>query len=268
MEMLNMLECNLPNDWQARLRQIGYSLWGSVAFVAVVLTLRGLAGAFRQEVSPLSAFVSAFVAAVLCAAALGFFRVGIPIGFTRTQSRFAVLMMVLPPTLIGVVLCPATSSLGVAWITLLAVAQTIAVHLVARPAESSRTLADEAGHSDAVPAILAPALEEPDLTQWMTRRTVLEAGETWEQIEGQSTVEFAAGQQHAAMHISMCPPMSVAPEIECEIQGEVSVEWKVAAVHPYGVRLELRRAAPAAAVSVAVGYTMAAIVQPNMAKAA
>ncbi len=260
--------CLLSAEGRSRLQQTAFAVWGSVAFVAIVFTGRGLAGAFRQELSTLAACVSAFVAAGICFGAMIGYRSAIPEGFTRNQTRLAFGLTVLPCVLLGVVLCPASSSLGIAWITTLGVGLTLGVQLIAKPFADLPNLHETGNPAETIP-VFPQALEAPDLTQWMTRRTLLEAGSRWEQIEGQSTVEFAAGQSHATLHLSMCPPMSSTPEIECEVQGEVFVEWKVAAVYPYGVRLELRRPAPAAdPLAVAVGYTMAAEIQTQLAKAA
>ncbi len=154
------------------------------------------------------------------------------------------------------------------WVTILGIGLSLVSQLIVRPVALQTAIAQEQFPATLpVTSALPKALAEPDLTQWMKRKSVVEDGEVWEQIEGVATVEFAAGQQHAALHLSICPPLSSTPEIECETQGDI--EWKVTALHPYGVRLEIRRAAPLAnSQSVSVGYTMAAVVPAKLSKAA
>ena len=268
MVMLESVEKHIPARWQNPLKRVAYALWGSGAFVALAFLLRGVSGAYRQELSALAACSGASLAAVVGLAALGCYRVAVPGGLTRPQALLALALTVLPVVLLGIVLSPASSA-GIAWTTMLGVGLTIGVERVGRPAETFAP-AEEPDAAEGASSIALPgAFDEAGLTQWMTRRVLEVDGEAWEQIEGLSTVDFSPGQQHATMHLSICPPLSSTPEIECETPGDEDVQWKVTALHPYGVRLELRRSTPASApLAVAVTYTMAAQVRAAVAKAA
>lgn len=262
------LKRTLPEGSGNKLHKIALSLWGSVAFVAMVFAARGLAGAFRQELSALAASVSATLAAAVCLFALVCYRATASGDLTRRQTQLALALTVGPPVLLGIVLCPVSSSVGMAWVTILGIGLSIASQLMVRPAalEAVKT-AEHVPQTLPVASAVPQALDEPDLTQWMVRKPLVQEGEVGEQIEGLATVEFAAGQQHVALHLSICPPLASTPEIECETQE--GIEWKVAALHPYGIRLELRRPAPLGeSQSVSVSYTMAAVVPIKLAKAA
>lgn len=265
--MWNALERSLPLGWGNKLRRIAFFLWGSVAFVAGVFILRGLTGAFRQELSALAASVSAALAATICLLTLVGYRATFADALTRRQTQLALSLTVLPPVLLGVVLCPSSSSLAMAWVTILGIGLSIGSQLIVRPLVIPAAMAEHAPETLPLASALPQALDERELTQWMARKSIHQEGEVWEQIEGRASVEFAPSQQHAALHLSICPPLASAPEIECETPE--GVEWKVTALHPYGVRLELRRPAPLAhSASVSVSYTMAAVVPAKLSKAA
>jgi hypothetical protein len=74
-------------------------------------------------------------------------------------------------------------------------------------------------------------------TLWLCRRS----DEGVEQVEGWMRVPFAAGQRETTVHLSFCPPLSVAPQIETEDLDGVGLEIRVAAVYAYGARLSVRR---------------------------
>jgi hypothetical protein len=266
MVMWNALQRMLPQGWANHLERIAFSLWGSVAFVSAVFAARGLAGAFQSEISALAACVAATLAAGVCLLALACYR-ATPCGaWSRRQTQLALGLTVVPPVLLGAVLCPASSSLGMAWVTLLGVGLSLAGQLIVR-SSVLQAAAEQSPETLPVASALPQAMNEPDLTQWMKRKSIVSDGEILEQIEGLGVVEFSPGQQHAAMHLSICPPLASAPEIECETQD--GIEWKVTALHPYGVRLELRRSASLGeSVNVGVSYTMAAAQPKKLSKAA
>ncbi len=268
--MLQAVENRLAGGWRNSWQNAAFALWGSVAFVAGVFALRAAAGAFRQELSPAAAGLGVLLAALVGLGGLGCFRAAHPGGLTLRQIIAAWALTVLPVLLLGIAICPASSTLGIAWVTVLVVGLTGGIPLLGRPVGLFPRLAAESDGLETSPTASTSTVpfDDPGLTQWMTRRVLPIDGEHWEQIEGRSTVEFAAGQQHAAMHLSICPPLSGTPEIECETPADEDVEWKVAAVHPYGIRLELRRPASPEPRMVAVGYTMAAVVESKIAKAA
>jgi hypothetical protein len=74
-------------------------------------------------------------------------------------------------------------------------------------------------------------------TQWQKRLIV----DGREMIEGEVSVDFAAGQKEAVVHLSFCPPLASSPEIHAEDGLGGDVEIRAEASHPYGARLILRR---------------------------
>lgn len=266
--MWNALPSRLPQGWGKPLERVAWSLWGSVAFVALVFTLRGLAGAFRQELSALAVSVSATLATAVCVSGLVCYRITKANDVTRRQTQFALALTVLPPVLIGVVLCPSSSSAGMAWVTILGIGLSLGSQLIVRPLALPIVIQTEpTAETFSVASAIPQTLDEPDLKQWMKRKSIVQEGEVWEQIDGQAMVEFAPGQQHVALHLAICPPLANTPEIECETQE--GIDWKVTVLHPYGVRLELRRPAPLGqSVSISVNYTLAALVPTKLSKAA
>lgn len=256
---------NIKFDVGMGLKTVAYGLWGSVGLVTGIFLLRDFSGAFTKDLSPLAACLGTTLVAFVSLTAYACDRFAskqnstVPIPFWGL-----VLLTILPPMLVGVALIPTASSLSIAWVTILGIGLAVTLHQ-SKPesriaAMESAILDDEVAESSAIQVT-------PDLSQWMTRRLIREEGETWDQIEGQITVDFTADQQHATVHLTMCPPLPSTPEIECEVPGEMDLEWKVAAVHPYGVRLEVRRPQPATEpASIALGYTMAAHLEAVMAK--
>lgn len=73
--------------------------------------------------------------------------------------------------------------------------------------------------------------------QWL-RRFQNVAGH--ECLEGTAVGEFAAGRKQTVVHIAFCPPFESIPKFTCEASGD-GVRARVAAVYPYGVRIELKR---------------------------
>ncbi len=260
MDMFGIIKFQLPRVAWVPFERVAYVLWGGLAFVAAVFAVRGSAGAFHQEMSALAAGLGTMLAALASLAALGCHRL-FRAGFSSRREHLSIAALtVLPPTLLGIAISPASSSWGIAWVTAWGIGLTICVELLGRqgaetPGDSRETMEEGAAFS-------VPMGTDPDLTQWMTRRVLADEGDRWDAIEGQSAVEFAAGQQTAAVHLSICPPMLRVPEIECEVLDHPEIEWKVAAQHPYGVRLEVRRPNPATEpLSIALGYHMAALLK-------
>ncbi len=51
---------------------------------------------------------------------------------------------------------------------------------------------------------------------------------------------FAAGQRLVSLHVALCPPLDVTPQVEVEQLDGPPVSIKVACTMPYGLRLDLR----------------------------
>ncbi len=86
----------------------------------------------------------------------------------------------------------------------------------------------------------APAYREceGDVISELQRRSTAMGGEL---LEGQLVAVFAAGARQAVLHVPFIPPFTVAPHLECEIADGSDARIKVAAIFPYGARLELKR---------------------------
>lgn len=80
---------------------------------------------------------------------------------------------------------------------------------------------------------------EGEPTQWQKRLVV----DGRELIEGETLVDFAAGQKEAVVHLSFCPPLASTPEIHAEDNLGGDLEIRTEAAHPYGARLTVRRTA-------------------------
>lgn len=77
----------------------------------------------------------------------------------------------------------------------------------------------------------------PDVTQWLTRSITVEG----EIIEGGLRVNFDEGQRDATLHVSFCPPFRKVPEVTTEDLDAAQLEIRVAAIFPFGARLNVRR---------------------------
>ena len=264
MDMFGIIKFHWPQVQSVRFQRAAYVLWGSLAFIAFVFAARGLSGAFHQEMSTLAACCGTMLAAGVSLTALGCYR-NFP-GYVflakraRPSRRFGRAAanavgdrdfadFVQPGHCLGDGLGDRLDDLR------RAVGQTIRQGF----GSSDENQAAEAADDGLLVSL--PVRTDPDVTQWMTRRMLTDQGECWDAIEGQTAVEFAAGQRNATVHLSICPPMLSVPEIECEVLDHPQIEWKVAAQHPYGMRLEVRRPAPAAEpLTIALGYHMATLI--------
>lgn len=81
-------------------------------------------------------------------------------------------------------------------------------------------------------------VESTDLTSSMIRRIEMNGDDV---VEVRAIAVFAAGARQAVLHIPFSPPFANVPKVECELSDDSPVRLKIAAVFPYGVRLELKR---------------------------
>lgn len=80
-----------------------------------------------------------------------------------------------------------------------------------------------------------------------------------ERIFGSMTVCFAAGQRQVTVHLPFTPPLAVLPSVVCDVPDGNAVRLKVAAVHPYGTRIELKRTTGCeTAETIEIGFTVTA----------
>lgn len=74
-------------------------------------------------------------------------------------------------------------------------------------------------------------------SQWQRRHT---EGPLNDCLTGMTCAEFAAGRKQTVVHVAFCPPFSVVPRFTCEA-SDVAARCRVAAVYPYGARIEVKR---------------------------
>lgn len=104
-------------------------------------------------------------------------------------------------------------------------------------------------NSPPLPLSLSPP-HSPSLLQQFTR-TRDDASEI---ISGTARIDFASGEQTAALHLAFCPPLGSDPEIEAEAD-EAEVEIRVTESRTYGMRLEAKRSRDTAgALSIVVQF--------------
>jgi hypothetical protein len=83
----------------------------------------------------------------------------------------------------------------------------------------------------------------PSVVQELVRRRALDSAET---VQGSVRADFAAGQRIASAHVAICPPFIRAPRCQAAVASGPSAQVRVATALPYGVRLEVKLAEPAA----------------------
>ena len=264
-------------DWR---RSVAVALWAALAVTALVLVWRWLAGSFSVELSGLPACTFSTLAAVLGVIAWLLYATqpgrGAP---TRTRRAATAIATLAPVILLGIALFPRSSSSTAAYLTvlLLLTAATLAVLELCLPLEIHQTRAStsagdqsvtssqndvrirERGSTDLAASEGADGLElaatanaesngrtsderhgppSAAVSQWLRREALADGAE---QIEGANRLSFAAGQKHAVLHLAFTPALAGVPTIECEPLDSAAVELKVAAVYPYGARIEARR---------------------------
>lgn len=102
-----------------------------------------------------------------------------------------------------------------------------------------RTVAAVSQKPHAVATALADEATDERVTQWMQRAEAPGGGES---LSVRLCVKFAAGQQQETVHVPFSPPFARVPELFCETDEDGVFRLKAAAVHPYGARIEVRRA--------------------------
>lgn len=223
------------------------------ALVALVLVWRSLAGALTRELSPLAACVVATAAVATGMSAWLASR------WTRAESPHQhwldVAAAFAPPLLVMIVAVPESSVGAIAYATVLVTLCAGVVWIV------------EDGHlSGPLPNAVEPESSEvarPDsagdegggVVQWMSRSQAPDGGET---VEGGVRVSFAPGQRQEVLHVSFCPPLASAPDVECEVLDDAPVAVRVTAAHPYGLRLEARRDDAREALTTEIGFAATA----------
>jgi hypothetical protein len=265
-----IIAANKPSP---RSLELATAVWSGMVIVSAVLASRKLAGALTEQVSPLVACLAVTGAAGLSLLAYLLFQWTRGAAARKSAQIAAGIVTVLPPFALGLILLPGHSPFGASYVTsllLLAIVAIVALSKGQRVEESagqaesgeqkdaSLTSPSQPSASDSsLQKVEQPSIVNPqsssDNRQWMTRSV---GADGWECIEGAVKVDFAAGQKQAMIHLAFSPPLLEQPDVECEALDESDVRFKVAAVHPYGARIEAKRAGRSeTAETVEVGFT-------------
>jgi len=82
-----------------------------------------------------------------------------------------------------------------------------------------------------------------DVVQQLTLRATAEGGQ---ELSGWLRMPLTAGQRSGSLHVAFCPPFDGAPRVQAEAVAGPDCRIKAAQSLPYGVRLDIKLAAPAA----------------------
>lgn len=238
----------MPSDevfWPTTRNDVHWGIWSAWALIALITLGRAAAGAVSQIHA---AWVLVIVAGVLGCNLLTWWW-SLP-QTCASSARGQIArggISVCPALAMGVVLAGtswgaligvlAVAGCGLAFVIVLAQQRGgVAKNSQVVPSESAIDLPPVATMESA-PA--ADAFDDPQVQQQIIRRRTESGGDS---LEALLRVEFAAGQREASIHVPIQPAFAGMPEVECEPLDEAEVHLKVAAVHPYGVRIEAKRA--------------------------
>lgn len=83
--------------------------------------------------------------------------------------------------------------------------------------------------------------EENQTTSEVVQQLTRTREEGCERVSGTARIEFEPGEQTAAQHIAICPPLPSDPEVELETADADGVTIRATDCRSYGLRLEARR---------------------------
>lgn len=271
----------LPESRRDWFQLAANGLWIGPAVIVVVLACRRFAGAFAGGMTD----------AAICLVASGisgFVLLAVTLDqLTQDETlesldfNWRTVLKLSPAMMVGWLLLVSPSIATIAFLTIQAVAVVIVGWGVSRLSphvlsEMVREFSTSPTLKHPATAIESPALkvtqdphstsediEHDEFLHEMTRRHVFEDQIGWDVLQGVLTVDFQDNQRKVALHIPICPPMSQSPEAECAVIGGESANVDVSSVHPYGVRLEVRRPTGGGDSRVQLEYTIAAELVPT-----
>jgi len=218
--------------------ELATAVWAGLVIVAAVLVARKLSGALTQQIPALAACLVATGMTGLSVSAYLLFQWTRGPTASKPAQIAAGVVTLIPPFALGIILLPGDSPVATSYVTALFLLASAVLIVFGK---SAGLPTNHGGDG---------------VSQWMTRSVTSEG---WERIEGAVKVDFAPGQKQAVIHLPFYPPLMGQPEIECESLAESAVRFKVAAAHPYGARIEAKRAGEAdTAETVEVGFTAVA----------
>jgi hypothetical protein len=219
------------------------NLWTGLAVADAILWSRRLAGAMTIPLPAPLALGSSLVVAAAAIAALVWWR-ETDRNWLPRAAWWPELVTLAVTLLWGLAVGAGTSAFTVGGLIATWGMLIIAVGLVHGwfPEQGGCELASDVGTpdqtmnlSDSQPSTLNP---QPP-SHWQ-KRVIVDGGEM---IEGEASVEFQPGQKEALLHLSFCPPLTVAPEVHGEDALGGDIEIRTEAVHTFGARLSIRRSA-------------------------
>lgn len=228
------------------------TLFGLLATAAILVAWRRIAGALSSPLDSVSLLaVALVVAATACGVRLLWQRLPVvPVGrslFTRSSMLSAAvsvlgLSLSLSGTTVGGLLAFwAVVAAEELWAWRPAVwrnLQSMPVSVVPPRVEPQlRVVCDE-------PYPLPVAADEIPPQEVLQQLTRSQAADGSEQLAGWLRMAFAAGQRTGSLHVAFCPPFAKTPELTVEQLDGPDARVKTAQLLPYGVRLDLKLAAP------------------------
>lgn len=266
----------------------GWIIWSLLAFVAVVLLWRRSLGAFTQLAPAGAAITAALCTGALSLAGLWSQRFGTSDApSSRRAIAVAITLALLPvvavsslnhtATVAGLVLIGISMGSLAAWVSPVDIQRIVSHWLLWCEQKLTTTDVSSAVSTSTIdnatgPAAIEPSPatreDDPDVQHWMTRRSTVDDGQTWDTLEGATTVLVAAGQRRVSVHIAISPAMLDTPEIECELLDDIVGRVEAAVVQPYGFRIDVRLTSDAPQdCTLRLGYT-AAVTVPQSSRCA
>lgn len=262
------------------------SVWTVLALIATVLLSRRLAGTFPSARSAALPCVAGTVASFFSLAAHALWSAANPAVSGRKQALAAVLTVLLPLVVADVLWTTPSAFTGgylAALFTLCGLAtlfirdfapidietaeqsgnsSTALVEAEPEPYEISRETPCSIDQSPVhdIPLSFEDAVDEesgddvdPALSQSIVRRELTDGLEI---VEGTLRIHFGPGERTAVAHVSIVPPLAARPRAECQVLTDFDGRVRIGLSQAYGLRIEARRAEPAAtAADVVVGFS-------------
>lgn len=257
-------------------RVVSTLIWTGLVLSAAVLASRRFAGSFSLELSPSVSVAAVTLALAAGLAALALFLSARPTAGSTLGTRAAAAATLTAPLLFGAALIGSGSPFVWAWLlTSIAIAAPVVMILISErtaspgrhdsqhndvPSPSADVSTRLAAHiPDTVESSTETLFDDPDVSQWLTRRQLPNGGE---QIEGSVKLFFAAGRKQTVAHVAFVPPLAGPPEIECEPLDDAAVRVKATAQQTFGLRIEgVRTSGVEDAAVVPVGFFVSTAVR-------
>ena len=240
-------------------RSFSKSLWTGLIVIAAVISSRRMSGQFSQSLPNLEACSAVTLAVVTSLLAYVMYW---STGRSHRESQPLILVGVVtlvPPFALGLALQPNPSAVAVSYLVSLFLLTCMAIlamqGMIRTPSQPkskdfhptlsaqngslpSQNLQRETLKKGDAFCSQSDSEDDPLVTQRLKRSV---SDKFQEQIEGEISVVLATGQKLAVVHVPFVPPLSARPHVECRIDTDAPVRFKVASLNSYGIRIEIRR---------------------------